>query len=81
VTNLVNEKPAWTFAVEYDGGDKSCGDLILDLRNFFVTLPSGTRVCVIARDPGAWIDIPAWCRVAEHGFIDEVPPFYLIERK
>jgi hypothetical protein len=33
VINNSNEKPAWTFAVEYDGGDKSCGDLILDLHN------------------------------------------------
>ena len=71
----------WTFDHEFDGGEKSCGELILDLRQFFVPLPSGTRVCVIARDAAAWIDIPAWCRVTGHGYIDEAPPYYLLERK
>ena len=84
-TSLSPRPPAipagWDFSVTFDGGNKSCGDLILDLKLFFQGLPSGTRVLVIATDPGAWIDIPAWCRVTGHIYIDESPPYYLIERR
>lgn len=75
------QRPAWTFDHKFDGGEKSCGELILELRQFFVPLIPGTRVCVIALDSAAWIDIPAWCRVTGHGYIDEAPPYYLLERR
>lgn len=73
--------PGWQFDCQYDGGDRACGDLILELRQFFAGLAPGARVRVIAHDPGAWIDIPAWCRVTGHTYLDESPPSYLIERK
>lgn len=72
---------SWDYNQVFDGGRKSCGELILDLAQFFKTLPAGTRVCVIAYDEAAWIDIPAWCRLTENGFLAEKPPFYLLRRK
>ena len=76
-----SEKPAWDYAYEFDGGDKSCGDLILDLKLFVQDLPSGARILVIARDPGAWVDIPAWCLMTEHPLLAEAHPYYLIQRR
>jgi tRNA 2-thiouridine synthesizing protein A len=74
-------KPAWNYALEFEGGDKSCGELILELKLFIQDLPAGTRLLVIARDPGAWIDIPAWCRLTGHEYVNEAPPYYLIQRR
>jgi TusA-related sulfurtransferase len=75
------QRPTWDFDHEFDGGEKSCGELILELRQYFAPLQPGTRVCVIAHDTGAWIDIPAWCRVTGHGFLDESHPYYLLQRR
>ncbi len=57
---MTDHKPAWTYSHEYDGGDKACGLLITELAGFFRGLPPGDLVCVVAYDPSAWIDIPAW---------------------
>ena len=44
------QHPAWTFDHEFDGGEKSCGELILELRQFFITLKPGARVVVYPSD-------------------------------
>ena len=77
---MTDHKPAWTYSHEYDGGDKACGLLITELAGFFRGLPPGDLVCVVAHDPSAWIDIPAWCRLVGHSFVDEAPPYYLLRR-
>lgn len=75
------EKPQWEYTHAFDGGTKECGELLLDLRMYFDTLPPATRVCVTTQDPGAWIDLPAWCRVVGHHCIERAHPFYLIEKR
>lgn len=52
--------------VFYDFGDMSCGDLLMALLKALRPLPPGTRVEVRALDPGAPIDMPAWCRLVGH---------------
>lgn len=52
--------------VFYDFEEMSCGDLLIALLKAMRPLPSGTRVEVRALDPGAPIDIPAWCRMVGH---------------
>jgi TusA-related sulfurtransferase len=76
-----SEKPAWDYSYEFDGGHKSCGELILDLKLFIQDLPSGARILVIAHDLGAWIDIPAWCLMTEQPLLAEAHPYYLIQRR
>ena len=76
-----DHKPDWNYTHELDGGDKACGLLISELAAFFQDLESGELACVIAHDPGAWIDIPAWCRLTGHDFVDEAPPYYLLRRR
>lgn len=80
-TNQTSPPSSWDYEQVFDGGRKSCGDLILELAEFFKTIPIETRVCVIAHDEAAWIDIPAWCRLTGNGFLVEKPPFYLLQRK
>ncbi|MFN8472248.1 MAG: sulfurtransferase TusA family protein [Anaerolineae bacterium] len=83
MTNVVplSGEPQWQYDTVFDGGDKGCGDLILDLRLFFKDLAPGTRVVVVAHDPGAPIDLPAWCRLTGHQYLAEAPPHYLIQRR
>ncbi len=77
---LTNEPP-WPYDVVFDGGDKGCGELVLDLRLFFQSLAPGTRVLVVAQDPGAPTDLPAWCRLTGHHYQAGDPPHYLIQRR
>ena len=52
--------------VFYDFEEMSCGDLLIALMKVMRPLPPGALVEVRALDPGAPIDIPAWCRMVGH---------------
>src|SRR6516165_5117478 len=52
-------------AIVWDAGDLGCGDLVLELRSRLAAIP-GHILRVIALDPGAPEDIPAWCRLTGH---------------
>jgi TusA-related sulfurtransferase len=46
---------------EWDAGDMGCGDLVLELHYRIARLEPGQVLKVIALDPGAPADMPAWC--------------------
>jgi tRNA 2-thiouridine synthesizing protein A len=50
------------FDREWNAGELGCGDLVLELRLKLRESP-GNILKVIAVDPGAPADIPAWCRM------------------
>ncbi len=49
----------------WDAGNLGCGELVLELRGRLTAMP-GQVLRVIALDPGAPEDIPAWCRLTGH---------------
>lgn len=51
--------------IEWDAGDLACGDLVLELRRRVRAAP-GQVFKLIARDPGAPADLPAWCGMTGH---------------
>jgi NifU-like protein involved in Fe-S cluster formation/TusA-related sulfurtransferase len=57
-------------AAVWDAGDLGCGELLLDLRGRMAAIP-GRVLRVIALDPGAPEDIPAWCRLTGHTLIHQ----------
>ena len=63
---------------EWDAGDLGCGELVLELRRRFEALRPGQRFRLLARDPGALEDIPAWCRMTGHTLLGAEPPVYWI---
>ncbi len=67
--------------VTWDAGDMGCGDLVLELRQRMEALRPGQILALVARDPGAPADIPAWCRMTGHALVAEQHPTYLIRRK
>jgi len=57
---------------EWDAGDMGCGELILHLRHRLRAMP-GQVLKLIARDPGAPEDIPAYCRMTGNRLLDAQP--------
>ncbi len=52
-----------------DGGDRACGELLLVLAKRARQLGAGVEVRLIATDPAAAIDLPAWCYLTGHEFL------------
>lgn len=65
----------------YDAGELGCGELVIELRLRLRALPPGTVLHVIARDPAAPVDLPAWCGLTGHRLISARHPHYYIQRK
>jgi tRNA 2-thiouridine synthesizing protein A len=57
----------------FDGGDRLCVVPLLELRRFMTGLPAGTVVHVIATDPAAPLDLPAWCHLTGQQYLGPVP--------
>lgn len=65
----------------YDAGDLGCGDLVLELRNRLRELQPGDVLRVLARDPAAPVDLPAWCGLTGHSLVRAAHPEYHVRRK
>lgn len=52
-----------------DGGDRACGELLLVLAARARGLPPGTVIRLLASDPAAAVDLPAWCYLTGHDFL------------
>ena len=66
---------------QWDAGDMGCGELILQLRTRVKAMRPGQVLHLIARDPGAIEDLPAWCRLTGHRLNRADHPIYFIQRK
>lgn len=64
----------------WDAGDTGCGELLLGLRKRLKNMPGGT-LKVIAHDPGAQEDFPAFCRITRHELIHAAPPVYWVRAR
>jgi tRNA 2-thiouridine synthesizing protein A len=65
----------------WDAGDMGCGELVLELRGRLLTLPPDALFRLVARDPGAPEDLPAWCRMTRHVLVSADHPTYVIRRR
>jgi tRNA 2-thiouridine synthesizing protein A len=66
---------------QWDAGEIGCGALIFELRRRVNEMDPGEQLEIIARDPGARKDLPAWCRMTGHTLLEADHPVYVIERK
>ena len=55
-------------------GDMGCGELVMALRGRLNGLPPGAVLKVIATDPAAPEDLPAWCRLTGNTLVAHEPP-------
>ena len=58
-----------------------CGTLVFELRSRVAELGPDEALEVVAKDPGAQVDIPAWCRMTGHELVSADHPIYLIQPK
>jgi tRNA 2-thiouridine synthesizing protein A len=65
----------------WDAGDLGCGELVIELRRRLKMIEPRQTLRLIAKDPGAPEDLPAWCRITGHLLKQADHPNYLIERK
>lgn len=65
----------------WDAGDMGCGQLVFELRRRVDGIEPGQELEVVARDPGARIDIPAWCRMTDNTLVSADHPVYIIRKK
>ena len=65
----------------WDAGNMACGELVLKLRLRLKSMPPGQVLLLMAQDPGAPADIPAWCSLTGHSLLSAEPPQYRIQRK
>lgn len=56
--------------IEWNAGDLGCGELVLELRRRVRAAP-GQVFKIIARDPGAPADLPAWCAMTGHPLLGQ----------
>lgn len=61
-----------TADVVVDGGDRRCVVLLLELRRVVQQLPDGAVVHLIATDPAAPVDLPAWCHLTGHAYLGQL---------
>ena len=64
-----SQMPDWEFDDEFDGGDETCGRVIINLYLYIRDQKPGRRILVVSRDPGAPVEFPAWCRMTKNKLI------------
>lgn len=65
----------------WDAGAMGCGDLVLELRLRLAALSPGDVLDLRATDPGAPVDLPAWCAMTGHVLVEVDHPHYRIRRR
>ncbi|PZG17028.1 sulfurtransferase TusA family protein [Nonomuraea aridisoli] len=55
-----------------DGGDKLCVQLLIELRGHVRQAGPGAVIHLIATDPAAPVDLPAWCHMTGHTYLGPV---------
>lgn len=65
----------------WDAGEMGCGELVIDLRTRMRALAPRQVLRLVALDPGAREDIPAWCGLTGHALVHAAHPVYHIRRK
>ncbi len=57
---------------EIDARGRPCPLPVIDLAKAMAAVPLGHEVVVLADDPGALADIPAWCRMRGQTLVETV---------
>lgn len=65
----------------WDAGEIGCGQLVVELRLRMERLAPGDELEIVANDPGAPTDLPAWCRMTGHTLLSAEHPVYVIQRR
>ena len=65
----------------WEAGELGCSQLASELRRQLDGVDPGDCLEVVTHDPGAPVDLPAWCRMTGHTLVSADHPVYVIRRK
>jgi tRNA 2-thiouridine synthesizing protein A len=65
----------------WDAGDLACGPMLLELRGRLGRLAPAQVFRLVARDEGAPVDVPAWCRLTGNVLVAASHPVYYLARR
>jgi TusA-related sulfurtransferase len=71
--------------LEIDCRDRRCPMPVIELARHLGDVEPGQVIAVVAHDPAARVDVPAWCRMREQEYVgedlaDDGAPRYLVRR-
>jgi tRNA 2-thiouridine synthesizing protein A len=77
--------PSREVALELDCRDVPCPMPVIELARHLGDVEVGELLAVVARDPAAAVDVPAWCRMKAQDYIgadtaDDGAPRYVVRR-
>ncbi|HEX5919475.1 MAG TPA: sulfurtransferase TusA family protein [Nocardioides sp.] len=72
-------------ALELDCRDVPCPMPVIELARHLGDVEVGELLAVVARDPAAAVDVPAWCRMKGQDYVgadtaDDGAPRYVVRR-
>ncbi|MBM7512685.1 TusA-related sulfurtransferase [Nocardioides cavernae] len=72
-------------ALELDCREMPCPMPVIELARHLGDVEVGELLAVVARDPAAAVDVPAWCRMKSQDYVgadtaDDGAPRYVIRR-
>lgn len=68
-------------AKHWNAGDVGCGALVMGLKQQLDQVGAGELLRVTARNDGAPLDLPSWCRVTGNELIVANHPNYILRKK
>jgi tRNA 2-thiouridine synthesizing protein A len=79
--SVSNAPDDWEYEALFDSEGRGCGEALLALKLRLRDLPAGARILVVSEDPGAALELPAWCRLTGHALEDARPPHFLVQKR
>jgi len=83
----VSVSPAepWDVALELDCRELPCPMPVIELARHLADVEVGELLAVVAHDPAAAVDVPAWCRMKAQVYVgadvaDDGAPRYVVRR-
>lgn len=72
-------------ALELDCRDLPCPMPVIELARHLADVGVGDLLAVVAHDPAAAVDVPAWCRMKQQEYVgadaaDDGAPRYVVRR-
>jgi len=65
----------------WDAGELGCAYLVVELRRRIDDMAPEDVLELVAHDPGAPYDLPAWCRMTGNELVAADHPVYRIKRR
>ncbi len=83
---MTSHEPSHEVSLELDCREMPCPMPVIELARHLVDVEVGALLAVVARDPAAAVDVPAWCRMKQQDYVgadtaDDGVARYVVRRR